>query len=629
MKEYTEDELVELLFSARDAYYNGLEPIMSDDQFDNLEEKLKKINPENSYFKKIGIETEDDQEKVTHAHPMLSSNKVKNIIQLKDWIDRLKLPTDTEWIIEPKIDGISCSILYQKGKLVHIATRGNGYRGKNITYINHYTKHFPTEIKNSIFSKIENLEIRGELFLSKKDDFAKKEENKNRPLRNLCAGLINRKEKRDEIKSVKFLAYGIYPNGILKSESEKIEELSRTGFSVIPYFLVRQINEIENNLNEYLHSLREKWEFETDGLIISINDNNLFEEINSRWIVDRHNHYVIAVKPPPVYKITKLLDVHWQISRFGNLIPVAIFESVRIGGAVIQKATLNNLNNVKEMLLQREDELKVERANDVIPYVAENITGKSDFERKDYDPSLIPDHCPSCSTKLKETGIHLICPNGNCPERRIQQILFWVQKSGMENIAEKTIRFLYEKSYIKSIKDLYTVKKEDLLDLDGFQEKKAENFIHQIKKTKRMSFEDFISSLGISGVQKKSLIKLKILGLKEFLDFDDDTYVIGQNIIEWKNQSANIELLQELISFIKFSESNSEKGRKVVFTGKGPFSRKEAEKKATEMGYLPTSTVSKDLNILVTDDLNRASSKMKKAKQYGIEVLTYEDFFQI
>lgn len=625
MNKMTEKELVDLLEEARYSYYNESVSIMSDARFDALEEELKKINPKNEYFNRVGIEAPDDSQKVVHFFPMLSANKVKNANQLRTWMDRLSLSDDTEWIIEPKIDGISCSVFYRKGKLTHIATRGDGKKGKNITYINNYMKIFPLELEHPVLKEAENLDIRGELFLSKKEDSFRSEENENRPLRNICAGLISRKENREAIKSVRFLSYSLLPNKIFNTESDKLNALKEAGFNVVQFSVSSRFIEVEDYLNLYIEKLREEWEFETDGLIVSVNDNGLFEEINSRWVVDHHNHYVVAVKPPPAFKISRLITIEWQISRLGNLIPVAVFEPVRIGGALIQKATLNNWNNVIELDLRSGDNLKIERANDVIPYIAENMSATD--KRGNESTNLIPDKCPSCEGNLEENGIHLRCPNHDCPERVIQKILFWVQRSGMENIAEGTIRFLHNEGVLKSVKDLYSISKEELLPLEGFQEKKAENFVSQVEKTRKMAFDDFISSLGIESVQKKSIQKLKINDVESFIHFSDDSYVIGRNIIRWKDNSENMDLFHELADIIDFDTIDSSRKKSVVFTGSAPFSRKEAQKKAEDLGYEVFSAVTKDLDVLVTDTLKSTSSKMKKASRYGTRIMTYREFF--
>jgi len=367
------EEIVEILRNAREAYYNHGNSPLSDADFDRLESELKSAEPRHPYFSAIGSETDAEEEKTSHIYPMLSANKVKNTVQLEDWMRRLSLPDGTSFILEPKIDGISASLLYREGKLHHIATRGDGNRGKNITYIRQYLDFLPPEIPTGEISGFRDVEIRGELFLPRnfqqeEESFSGNEDTTNlRSLRNMAAGLIGRKDNRSGVSAVRFLAYQIQPVGVLSSESRKLEFLKNTGFPVIPYTTVNSFSGMEQYFNKYMDSLREEWEFETDGLIVSVDDNSLFEEINSRWVVDHHNHYAVAIKPPPSSRVSTLQQILWQVSRLGNVIPVAVFAPVVIGGATIRRATLNNLANVKALKLARNDRLKIERANDVFP----------------------------------------------------------------------------------------------------------------------------------------------------------------------------------------------------------------------------------------------------------------------
>jgi len=628
------EEIVQILRNARDAYYNHGNSPLSDEEFDRLESELKSLEPRHPYFSAIGSETDAEEEKTTHVYPMLSANKVKNAVQLEDWMRRLSLPEGTSFILEPKIDGISASLLYREGKLRHIATRGDGIRGKNITYIRQYLNFLPPEIPTGDISGLRDVEIRGELFLPRnfqqeEESFSGNEDTANlRSLRNMAAGLIGRKDKRSGVSAVRFLAYQIQPVGVLPSESRKLEFLKNAGFPVIPYIIATAFSEMELYFNHYMNSLREEWEFETDGLIVSVGDNSLFEEINSRWVVDHHNHYAVAIKPPPSSRISTLHQILWQVSRLGNVIPVAVFDPVVIGGATIRRATLNNLANVKALKLAGNDRLKIERANDVIPYVAENLSHTEDNPGKKYDPDLIPSQCPSCASVLEEKETHLFCSNPECPEKIIQKIFFWAQKSQMDNIAEATIRSLYDRIGVRSIRDLYRLSREDILALEGFQEKKADNFIRQMQKSRKMDFQDFIASLGIPGVQRKSLQKLGILSPSDFISFQDDSYVIGKNILEWRSIPANAELFAELVDIMEFPQnvSTTEKPG-VVFTGEGPMPRKELEKKAREMGFEPSGSVTKKTAVVVTSDPQSSSSKMKKAREWEIPVKTYPEFF--
>jgi len=367
--------------------------------------------------------------------------------------------------------------------------------------------------------------------------------------------------------------------------------------------------------------LRSEWEFETDGLIITVNDASLFDEIDSRWVIDHHHHYSIALKPPSESRETSLERIEWQVSRQGNVVPVAVFSPVIIGGAKIERASLANASTVRSMRLKEGSKLLVERANDVIPYVKENLS------RNDDETDLIISDCPSCSSELFDSGVHIKCINPICPEVNIQKILFWVKESAVENISEATIRKLYELGLVKSISDLYSLKAESL-DIPGFAEKKTANFISEISKSRKMTASEFISKLGIPLVQSKTLAKLSIRSIDDFLSFNDETYVVGRNIIEWKNDSANMNYFNEILSAIEI-EASEEKEilGKICATGKGPLPRNELAKKIADAGYEFSDAVTKDLSILLCDDVNSSSSKIEKARKLGIKIMTYDEFF--
>ena len=604
------NEIVERLLSAKEAYYNSESSLMTDAEFDALEDKLREIDPDNSYFSIVGTDFVRG-EKIKHVYPMLSMQKGKTISDILKWIEKLSIK-NTGFCIQPKIDGLSASLAYENGRIKYIATRGDGETGQIITHIADYV----SDIKKNISFSNGNIEIRGELYLPKNTPF----DTGNRPLRNNCVGLINRKENISDLKYVRFVAYQI--EGIkFDNENSKIDLLKNEGFNSVDYFIAEDISDIESVYQKYLDMLRSKWEFETDGLIITVNDASLFDEIDSRWVIDHHHHYSIALKPPSESRETELERIEWQVSRQGNAVPVAVFSPVIIGGANIERASLANAAAVRSMRLRTGNKLLVERANDVIPYVKENLSHGGE------DTDLVINKCPSCSSKLIDSGVHIKCINPSCPEVNIQKILFWVKESAVENISEATIRKLYDLDIVKSISDLYSLKAESL-NIPGFAEKKTANFISEISKSRKMTASDFISKLGIPLVQSKTLAKLSIRSIDDFLSFNDETYVVGRNIIEWKNDSVNMNYFNEILSAVEIEASeDKETLGKICATGKGPLPRNELAKKIADAGYEFTDAVTKDLSILLCDDVNSSSSKISKARKLSIKIMTYDEFF--
>jgi len=610
------EEIVKILLEARDAYYNSDNPLLSDSEFDALEEKLRELDPGNPYFASVGVLITQG-EKIRHATPMLSMGKAKNMADVKAWLKRLSGIELGDFILEPKIDGLSATCRYRDGKLVYVATRGDGDVGQDITHIAEYAGDIHREIS---FTK-EEIEIRGELYLPRNTGY----DTEGKPLRNSCVGLINRKENRDDLKYVRFAVYQIVGIEDIPFESERIKLLQNEGLNAVQYSTASDIAEIEEYYQSYMNELRERWEYETDGLILSVDDRALFDEIDSMWVVDHHHHYAIALKPPSQSRETGIKDIAWQVSRQGNLVPVAIFEPVVIGGAKLERATLNNYENVVRLRVQRGDVLVVQRANDVIPFVQEN---KSSHGREGFNDELVVKQCPSCGSSPVRSGVHLRCVNPDCEEQGIQKIIYWVKSCDIENVAEATVRTLFSLGRIKNISDLYGITEKDFEGVEGFAEKKIANFVKEVGSSKRMTPREFISRLGIPLVQKKSLVKLGISTVEGFRSYNDDTYVIGRNIIEWKNDSSNMALFNELVDVLELmdEEGGASKG-KVCMTGKGPGKRSDLIRIIEEMGYEFSNTVTKDLEILICEDVNGKSSKLDNARKNGTRLMNYTDFF--
>ncbi|MDC7223443.1 MAG: hypothetical protein PQJ60_06845 [Spirochaetales bacterium] len=615
----TVKEIVRQLEEARLAYYNEGTPLMSDSAFDELEDLLRSLDPGNGYFSTVGSAGEETGGKIVHSIPMLSMGKAKKAADVHKWMDRLDLGEDLVYCLQPKIDGLSATCRYREGKLIYTASRGDGAVGQDISHIAAFMEDIPETID---FTR-GDVEIRGELYLPKDTSY----DTKGKPLRNNCVGLINRKEDREDLKHVRFVCYQIVsddPELIPPRESEKIALLAREGFHTVEYSRVTY-TDVEGVYESYLEKDRDRWLYETDGLIIAVDDNSLHEEIDGRWVVDHHHHYAIALKPPAAGKETTLLGVEWQISRQGNLIPVANFEAIELGGANLERASLHNAQFVRDLLLAKGDRLIIERANDVIPYVRANLSNEK-RSAESHIHILIPQRCPVCDSPLEDRGVHIHCTNRDCPERRIQSILYWVRQSDMEQIAEGTIRQLYREERVRSIRDLYTLKEEDFVDLEGFGEKKISNFLNQAAKKKHMTALELIGKLGIPLVQQKALKKLGIATLEDFRKFDDDTYIIGQNIIAWREDRENGEFLEELLQVIEIEEGQTASLGEICMTGKGPLGRKELIARAEQKGYAVGSSVTKATVLLVCDDPEGTSSKLQKARKNGIPLVSYEEF---
>lgn len=714
------ENLVRRLEEAREAYYNSDAPLMSDAEYDALEDELRSADPENPYFTTVGFPAADAPDapdaadtadaadapdtgapKVRHRVPMLSMAKAKDLGETEKWLRRLAPEPEWTLAVQPKIDGVSASLLYEGGELRGAATRGDGVQGQDISRITPYLPDIPRRIS---FTR-DAVEVRGELHLPKDTDY----DTGGRPLRNNCVGLINRKEQREDIRHVRFLAYQIiWPGGTagpvevsgpagagspaggtaaplsalegeprLSSEFDKIRILREAGFSTFDSWLLTPegppedadaliaffMDRLGSIYTDYTGSLRDAWNFETDGLILVVNDNRLHQRIDERWVVDHHHHYALAFKPPSPRARTVLKGIAWQVSRQGNLTPVALFEPVRLGGARLERAGLHNAGNVRRLRPALGDTIVVERANDVIPYVRDNLgggpdsppgglTGEQPPARKtrtneqpraeqaenrvarrprerpeDFtDPALWPEHCPSCRSPLEESGVNITCPNLQCRDRVLQCLLYWVRCAEMEQVALKTLESLYDAGVLRTVRDLYRLEREDFSGLEGFGDKKIDNILRQIEGSRTMSPGDFIARLGIPMVQKKSLARLGITTMKDFLGFSDEGYVIGKRITEWKREPGNLELVNELLEVLVLEENTAERRGVLTLTGTAPLPRKTLIAALEKAGWIIAGAVTRETAALLCNDTAATSTKLKKARDAGVPILTYEEF---
>jgi DNA ligase (NAD+) len=611
-KNMTETEIVEQLIAAKDAYYNG-EPFMTDSDFDFLENKLKLINPKNKYFNMVGISSPHSK-KISHYYRMRSLQKANDENDFRLWYQRNKIPFNTNLAVMHKIDGLSGSAKYENGKIVYLATRGNSLEGQDVSHLIPYI-NIPQEI-----SEQGAVYIRGE-FVIKKNSYLSNL-YPDSPLRNLASGIINRKEMLSEAKYLSFITYGLegqsYETGL---ETEKIKKLKEFGFDTLKPFLCEDYAQLKQFLSDAIN-WREDVEYEIDGIVIVINDISIQRSLEDDN--EHHPQWNIAWKFPSQGSWTTLKSIEWNTSKHGRLIPVGIFEPVIIGGAQITRATLNNYKQILDLKLNIGDSIFVQRANDVIPKITECK------KIVPYEPIL--DVRCGCGTfsDLSLDGVHIYCKNPKCREKIIEQILFWVQKIGIEFFSRSTITTLYDLGKLNSIEDLYRLDYSTLSGIHGLGDKKIYNIINEVKRTSSMSQLDFLSSLGIPMVGKRVFQKLGIFTIQDFLNWKSFAYVTGEKIIEWKSDSFNIELFNSLVKCINFTEEekmNSANKIGVCATGKGPFTRNDLVKKINESkDYFWVDSINNSVKILLCDDPSDNSSKLQKARKSGIKLVKYSDF---
>lgn len=616
MKTMPTDDMAKQLIEAKEAYYTG-SPIMSDAAFDEMEEKLRDINPKHSYFKVVGSPITNSKTKFKHVIPMLSAGKTKTAEEVREWAKKMGIGPKDLLLAEPKIDGLSGTCIYENGKLTTVATRGDGEIGQDITHVTAYIK-----IPKTIDIAKGRIEVRGEFYLPKKNSITKER------LRNTAVGLINRKDDGiEDLKHVRFVAYQVHGSQ-MDSEGYKMSWLDNNGFEVIKCKLL-SVDEVEAYNKNYLDHLREAWPYETDGQIYVVNDNTRWAAIDAKREVEHHHHYMIALKPPAEGKQTVLLGIEWNVSRQGKVVPVGLFKPVTLGDAKVQRATLNNFENVEKLGLFEGDDIFIEKANDVIPFFKENLSARQKGHPSGYDKSLVPTKCPSCKDPLHRSGVHLICANPDCAEQNILKIVHWVKQCKMEFFGESSVRALFAAGKIKNIHSLYSLKESDLQGLDSFGDSRIKNTLKQIAETKEMTINEFIDRLGIESVGERAVTNMGIKSVPEMWAFKNPNDMsVGRHFTGYIRENKDFvkEVLEEVT--IIAPKVKAKGAKSIAMTGKGPDGRDALAKKIEANGDVFSEHVGKDTDILLCEDTKGSSSKLAKAAKMGVKLMTYAEYFK-
>ena len=618
----TIDEIVGLLTEAKAAYYDG-KPIMSDIEFDVIEENLRSLDPNNKYFGTVGSPVTDDDDSEPHDYPMLSMQKLPLTSSIESWYRSISIPLDTEMVIEPKVDGISGSLIYKGGILIYGKTRGDGYVGKRIYPVGRDENNsIPLEINIKT-----DIEIRGEFVIPK---IFGTTVFKDMPLRNVCAGAI---KSGTNFQYVQFTAYQILGNFSIRTESESIELLDKLGFTTVYCDKVDSPDEIRDYVDKYIKLYRDEYALETDGIVITINDKETQSLANEKKIVRNSNHYNIAIKPPAKTGETKLLGIEWNVSRTGSLIPVAVFQPVIIGNVEITRATMVNLAFLKGFgkRFYVGDTVYVSRANDVIPKINDII-----HDGNKMDEIKFPTHCPCCGNELTVTGKHLMCENIKCSGREVGIIYNWVEKMDMKNIGFKFIDSAYKAGIIRNIQDLYDVDLPNKLSImDGFVQdgKRISKIMKAINKSRQNVYDiDIIHGVGIPGIGRTVLENLGLTNISTLpLDIADSRIhglAVCRYILEWLVQDGHYDLLMKLKTILhsKSNKSNvNSNGKTVVITGTFDIKRNEIESLLKEKGYSIQSAVKGSTDFLIAGEGCTTSSKYKKAKELDVKIVGLSD----
>lgn len=648
------NELIDKINKASYEYYALDNPTITDQEYDDLynellriEEKYPELKRVDSPTNRVGGQALEKFEKVTHETPMLSFDDIFNSDEIESFDNRIKkVVKKPSYTLEPKMDGLSGSLIYKDGILVRAATRGDGVTGENITQNVKTIKSVPLKLTEKI-----DIEVRGEIYMSKLSfERANIEKRKNKEKefanpRNAAAGSIRQLDSKITAKrGLDYMAYFI-PNPEkygLKSQHESLEYLKKLGFKTNYKLngLAHNVKEIEMFI-ENLGNEREKLPFPIDGVVLKVDS---LEDEAKLGFTARVPRWGIAYKFPAIEVLTTLNEIKFTVGRTGKITPNAIFNPVHVDGSLVSKATLHNEDYCIQKDVRVNDIISIRKAGDVIPEVVE-----VKFERRtgEYEPFKMIENCPICNTKLiKKDAMHF-CPNINCPARHIEGLIHFASRDAMniDGMGDAIIEDFYNMGYLRKISDFYhlNVYAENLMILEGFGEKSITNLLTSIENSKRNSLERLIFALGIPHVGAKTA---KILAIKfetmdnlekatfeELTNIPDIGDIIAKSIIEYFNKEENKETLQELRNLginmaytgEKVKESEEFNNKTFVLTGSLEiFTRDEAEEKIELLGGKTSGSVSKKTSVVIVGA--NPGSKYRKAQELGIPIWTEQEF---
>ena len=649
------NELIDIINEADYNYHTLDNPTISDQEYDKYLRELFEIEEEHPEWVREDSPTQhaggkiiEGFEEAVHKIPMMSLSNVFNESEIIAFDERIKKEgISPKYMCELKIDGLSVSLLYEKGKLVRAATRGDGTVGEDITHNAKTIKTIPLSLKEEV-----DIEVRGEIFMNKKtlEELNEKRKKKNQPLlqncRNAAAGSIRQLDSK--IAAERKLDTFIYhlPNPLdygLNTHEEAIEYMRKLGFKTNPN------NKLVNNINELLEFIDEKAKlrptlpYDIDGIVIKVND---IKQQQKLGFTAKYPKWATAYKFPAEEVLTKLTDIIFTVGRTGQITPNAVLEPVIVAGSTISRATLHNEDFVNERNLKIGDIVSIRKAGDVIPEVVEAKTERRTGEEKDF---VMIKECPMCQTPLvkKEGQVDYFCTNNKCPARHIEGLIHFASRDAMniEGLGDRIMEDFYNFHFIGNIADIYSLKEhaKELVRLEGFGDKSINNLLEAIETSKENSLERLIFGLGIPHVGAKTA---KVLAQKfetldnminateeELTKIPDIGSIIAKSIIDYFSEDHNRAIVEELkdlginMTYLgKKVETNETFANKTfVLTGSLTiFTRDEASEKIESLGGKTSGSVSKKTSVVIVGE--NPGSKYEKAKELGIEIWTEKEF---
>ena len=651
------EELTKILNQANYEYYNLDNPSITDQEYDkylreliNLEEKYPDYADPNSPTKRVGGEAIDKFNKVSHAIPMISLSNVFNEEEIRDFDKRIRnAGFKPEYVCELKIDGLSVSLHYEHGKLKFAATRGDGVVGEDITHNVKTIKTVPLDLGKDI-----DIEVRGEIYMNKATleklnrEREAKGEVKLQNVRNAAAGSIRQLDPK--VAAKRHLDTWIYhlPNPLdygITTHFEALNYMKELGFKVNPASkLVGDINGILAYIREYTEK-RNTLPYEIDGIVIKVNDIRMQQELGSTV---KYPRWATAYKFPAEEVLTKLIDIKFTVGRTGQVTPNAVLEPVLVMGSTIRRATLHNEDYCRSLDLHIGDVVSIKKAGDVIPEVVE---AKPERRVGTERPFEMISTCPICGSSLVKKGnVDYFCVNDNCPKKNIESLIHFASRNAMniDGLGDEIIEDFYNEGFIRSIPDFYHLKdhREDIIELEGYGNKKVSNLLLAIEESKNNSVERLIFGLGISGIGSKNakllastykdIHSLSNATYEELIEIKDIGDVLARNIVNFFANPSNIELintLEDLGVNMKYlgaevKENENFTDKKFVITGTISFmSRDEIKSLIESYGGKCIDSVSKRVDVVIVGDA--PGSKYTKAIELGIVIWNENKFKEI
>ena len=662
-KEERIKELRELIEKYSYYYYTLNESLISDVEFDKLLkelEDLEKVNPQYSMFDsptmQVGSSLKNTKfSKVTHKEKMLSLSNSYNIGEIEDFIKRvdklLENRKKPSYVLEVKLDGLSISVTYKDGKLVQGVTRGDGVIGEDVTENILQIQSIPRFLKEKI-----DIEVRGEIVLPiskfqkiNEKRLANGEEIFANP-RNAASGTLRQLDpeivKERGLDCYFYFVVGGEKYGI-KTHREAFDFIEKIGLKTTGIDeVLTSVEEIDKRI-EYWKDAREKLDYETDGMVLKVNEIEYWEVLGN---TTKSPRWAIAYKFPAKQVSTKLLGITWQVGRTGKVTPVAELEEVEVSGSRVKRASLHNFDEIVRKDIKIGDKVFIEKAAEIIPQVVKSIKELRTGEEQEV---LAPTTCPICGTTLeKEEGlVDLKCPNPSCPAKVQGRFEYFVSRDGMNiiGLGQKIVERFLELGYLNDVTDIYRLSehREEMEGLEKMGKKSVENLLNSIEESKQREYSKVLYSLGIPEVGKfmanlladesGSIDRLMEMTKDELLMINGVGEKVADSIINFFASEENLEIIEKLKGFgLNFSGEKQSKVEKNVFEGKTflvtgkltKFTREGIKEEIEKFGGKNLSAVSKNLDYLIVGE--KAGSKLKKAQEIGtIKIITEDEFFNI